>query len=119
MNSQIKSITINVAGYTLCQSDRTYRKGGDVAIYVDSDIVFCHIKRNKLKEGCTEYITMELLSSNIILICIYLPPSLSMVLLENSHDESIRVCDFSYAKSESQSHDAWRRLINSIQCGFM
>lgn len=77
LNDSVDSNFINIHNYQICRQDRSYRRGGGIAIYLSNDICFTPISTNCDSMKDVDFLVLDVMSFRILLVCLYIPPSVS------------------------------------------
>lgn len=96
LNKNIPDSLINLPNYTLYRCDRTERMGGGVCIYIMNDIATSYnVSIDPFTCTSHEIIIMDI-SNRITLICLYRPPS--RTLLPDDIKLFDKLIELSYSK---------------------
>ena len=82
LNDCIDSSLVNIHNYRICRSDRNYRRGGGTAVFLQSDIIFAEISSDLCMLQDVDYLMLDVKSIGILLVCVYVPPSVSSDTLQ-------------------------------------
>lgn len=72
---------IAISNYNIFRSDRCFRRGGGVAVYTRLDMACVDISSSYNSIDGIDFITLDISSHNILLVCLYVPPSVSSEIL--------------------------------------
>ena len=85
LNETVPTSMVSLANYVMTRADRCYRRGGGVAVYIRAELLFTDITPQFRKLQNIDYLVLDVHSCDILLICIYIPPSVSAELLGSVH----------------------------------
>ena len=85
LNDTVESSTIALSNYNICRSDRSLRRGGGIAVYTRLDLVFVDITSSYNRIDNVDFSVLDISSHKLLLICIYIPPSVSSEILSAVH----------------------------------
>ncbi len=80
----IFSELLHIPGYQLCRQDRNDRRGGGTAVFLEETITFSIV--HKASVLGSEILMIDLMSFQLFLVCIYIPPNVSSSCLKEIHD---------------------------------
>ncbi len=93
LNETVDSSLMFLESYTLHRTDRCYRRGGGVAVYIRRELDVEDITSQFEQLDSVEYLVLDITSLRILLVCIYVPPSLASETLKNVHARLISISD--------------------------
>ena len=93
LTSDVDSDYIKIDGFCCVRADRRHKRGGGTALYVRDGIHFASKDITSDLKNEAEGIALELFSANIILLCVYIPPSLSSESLKFTRDKMVDIVD--------------------------
>ena len=91
-------ISLSVPGYVMYRTDRKDRKGGVVALLTRHDAC-CHtVAPSSIARNDIEILISHMKLYNMLLLCVYMPQSLSITALQAINDDLIHevLCRFPY-----------------------
>ena len=65
---------ISIDNYTILRSDRSTRKGGGVALFIRSDVLYDHARTVRFSDAVNELLITTLVNEKLIIILLYRPP---------------------------------------------
>ena len=92
-NDSIESSLINISNYNVARSDRSYRRGGGVAVYLRQNISFVIVPEIFELSTNADFLALDVQSMSILLVCVYIPPSLSADTLQSIHAHLVNTID--------------------------
>jgi len=108
-NDSIESSLINISNYNVARSDRSYRRGGGVAVYLRQNISFVIVPEIFELSTNADFLALDVQSMSILLVCVYIPPSLSADTLQSIHAHLVNTIDaFLLGKTILQRDCRWR-----------
>ena len=93
LSEDIDTVSVSIPGYVMHRKDRDKRKGGGVVIFVRDDARCCLIPIQIVVRDDFELLAIEITNYNLILLCLYIPPSLSSPILRDIYDELVQEVD--------------------------
>ena len=93
LNDSVDSSLLRVSNYSVCRMDRCFRRGGGVAVYLRSNVTYTDISHKFNTLDNIDFIVLDIHSCKIILIFLYIPPSVSSELLQNIHSLLVEILD--------------------------
>ena len=93
LNASVDSSLISISDYHVCRSDRSYRRGGGIAVYIRRDIAYFDITETFDSLTNFEVKALDIFQLKIILICVYIPPSETADTLRNIHASLVSTVD--------------------------
>lgn len=93
LNDTVDSCNVGIDGYELCRMDRCYRRGGGAAVYICRGVHFEDISQLYSFSTHVDSLVLEIYTFNIILICIYVPPSVTADTLRDVHEAIVYITD--------------------------
>ena len=93
LNETVDSCLIDIPGFVVCRDDRSYRRGGGVAVFLRSNLCFHNITAMYELPDAIDCLVIDITSFNLLFLCLYVPPSLCSDKLKDIYDSIIRVFD--------------------------
>ena len=88
----IDNLLVNMPNYSLLRDDRIHKKGGGVAIWINSFVNFCQITPDN-HPNYLNALWLVLPSSRFLFVCIYIPPDSTISKKHEIDDYIITNCD--------------------------
>ena len=92
LNDTVDTSLVCIPGYSLSRSDRTTKRGGGTAVYVKENLNFTPVSVSNLhyRSDCC---IIDVITINLLLICIYIPPNVKADNLRQIHDMLVMIVD--------------------------
>ena len=91
LKPHIEDSQIAIPGYNILRSDRTTRKGGGTALYIQEDLVVT--KSEAFDDNYCEVVTCSIDSIKTVLSCLYRPPDASDLSFFNALRSIEKFCE--------------------------
>ena len=93
LNSHVDSSLVSIPDFYMCRSDRSYRRGGGVAIYLHSSYSFVDVTHTYAVINDIDLLVIDISSLKMFLLCIYIPPHCKSNVLFDVHTLILCIID--------------------------
>lgn len=98
LSENVNSSLIDVPGYYVFRDDRCMRRGGGTAVFIRNECSSVKVDCADLRDLNCNCSVIDIISFQLILFCLYIPPSVRAADLHKIHDFLVKAVDDALAK---------------------